>query len=169
MWLIKGIFEALRAATRAVFRKRMTLKYPNVHLETTYAQGGYTYDPKKGVALPGYKGRHILYLDKCTGCQLCAIACEDIARCIEMVKVDVTKPPNKRSIFPQIDYGNCVFCGFCVDACPFYAIFMTSEYELSVTDKRSLIFSPEQLAVPPKKRTENLVDFKVGDRGAHHG
>jgi len=38
----------------------------------------------------------------------------------------------------------------CVDACPFDALFMTNDYELSSYDKPSLKYSPEQLAIPPK-------------------
>lgn len=160
----QGVFEALASAIRAIFRKRMTLRYPEVQLDLS---PGYEYDPKKGVAHPGYKGRHILFLDKCTGCQLCSIACENIAQCIEMVKVDGQWPANKKAIFPQIDYGNCVFCGFCVDACPFYAIYMTDDYELASTDKASLIFDPKQLAVPPKMK-DNLVQVEFDKRGVRH-
>jgi formate hydrogenlyase subunit 6/NADH:ubiquinone oxidoreductase subunit I/intein/homing endonuclease len=90
----------------------MTMRYPDVQTEM---QSYYTYDPKLGVAKPGYKGRHILWLDKCTGCQLCSIACENISQAIEMVKVNRTQPNNKKSIFPQVDYAKCVFCGFCID------------------------------------------------------
>ena len=135
----------MASAFRAFFRQRMTLRYPDVKLDLP---SGYEYDPKQGVGLPGYKGRHILFLDKCTGCQLCSIACENIAQCIEMVPVDGQWPVNRKGIFPQIDFGNCVFCGFCVDACPFYAIYMTDDYELASTDKSSLIFTPTSFPYP---------------------
>ena len=45
---------------------------------------------------------------------------------------------------------NCVFCGLCVDACPFDALYMTNEFELSAYDKMSLKYTPDMLAVPPK-------------------
>jgi len=52
--------------------------------------------PKKGVGIAGLRGRHILFHDKCTGCQLCSIACEGIAEAISMVKVDEHWKQNKK-------------------------------------------------------------------------
>ncbi len=49
---------------------------------------GYQFDPKRGVGIAGSRGRHILFHEKCTGCQLSAITCEDIAEAIEIVKVN---------------------------------------------------------------------------------
>jgi len=53
-------------------------------------------------------------------------------------------------IAANISVHNCVFCGLCVDACPFDALFMTNDYELSAYDKMGLKYTPDMLAVPPK-------------------
>jgi NADH-quinone oxidoreductase subunit I len=145
---IKGVFIATWSGIRHLFRPRMTLRYPEQKLDLEGP--GYQYDAKKGVGLPGFKGRHILYFEKCTGCQLCAIACDGVAVAIDMQKVQKGRPQNKKDIWPAVDYGRCVFCGLCVDACPFDALFMTNEYELSAYDKMSLKYTPDMLAVPPK-------------------
>ncbi len=79
---IKGIFIATWSGLRHLFRPRMTLRYPEQKLDLEGP--GYQYDAKKGVGLPGFKGRHILYFEKCTGCQLCAIACDGVAVAIDM-------------------------------------------------------------------------------------
>ncbi len=103
---MEGVLIAAWAGIRHIFRPRMTLKYPEQKLDLEGP--GYQYDPKKGVGLPGYKGRHILYFDKCTGCQLCAIACDGVAVAIEMQPVPKGKPQNRKEIWPAVDYGRCV-------------------------------------------------------------
>jgi NADH-quinone oxidoreductase subunit I len=164
MSIVVDTFRAFIAGIRQLPKRRMTMRYPDVQTEM---QSYYVYDPKLGVAKPGYKGRHILWLDKCTGCQLCSIACENISQAIEMVKVNRTQPNNKKSIFPQVDYAKCVFCGLCVDACPFYALGMTEDFNLVSTTKKDLVYSPEKLSVPPKV-TRSKVEFKIEKEVAFH-
>jgi formate hydrogenlyase subunit 6/NADH:ubiquinone oxidoreductase subunit I len=84
----------------------MTLRYPEQKLDLEGP--GYRYDAKAGVGLPGFKGRHLLRFEKCTGCQLCAIACDGVAVAIDMQKVTKGKPQNKKDIWPAVDYGRCV-------------------------------------------------------------
>jgi len=84
-----------------------------------------------------------------------------------MVKVPDSQTQNKKSIMPQIDYGKCVFCGLCVDACPFYALYMTNDYELSSFSKEGLIYTPAQLAVKPYVQQDS--EIQITDRGATHG
>jgi NADH-quinone oxidoreductase subunit I len=143
-----AFIRAIESGSKHLLIKRFTFRYPEQKLK--FVGDGYQFDPKRGVGIAGYRGRHILYHDKCTGCQLCSIACEGIAEAIGMVKVDEKWDQNKKSIMPQIDYGKCVFCGLCVDACPFYALSMTNDYELSAFTKEHLIYTPAQLAIKPK-------------------
>ena len=110
---IKGVFIATWTGLRHLFHPRMTLRYPEQKLDLEGP--GYRYDAKQGVGLPGFKGRHLLRFEKCTGCQLCAIACDGVAVAIDMQKVTKGKPHNKKDIWPAVDYGRCVFCGLCVD------------------------------------------------------
>jgi len=98
---------------------------------------------------------------------LCSIACEGVAEAIGMVKVPEEHKHNKKAIMPQIDYGKCVFCGLCVDACPFYALYMTNDYELSSFSKEGLIYTPAQLQVKPYVAQDS--EIIITDRGASHG
>jgi NADH-quinone oxidoreductase subunit I len=43
------------------------------------------YNCHSGIAYPGTKGRYLLIMEKCTGCSLCDIACQNIAEAITMV------------------------------------------------------------------------------------
>lgn len=110
---IKGAWTATWSGIRHTFRPRMTLRYPEQKLD--FQGTGYHFDPKNGVGLPGFKGRHLLKEDKCTGCQLCAIACDGVAVAIEMQTMVRNKPQNKKNFWPAVDYGRCVFCALCVD------------------------------------------------------
>ena len=98
---------------------------------------------------------------------MCSIACEGVAEAIAMVKVPNTWKHNKKAIMPQIDYGKCVFCGLCVDACPFYALYMSNDYELSSFTKEGLIYTPQQLQVKPSVQQD--AEIQIDDRGATHG
>lgn len=103
---LKGVFIATWSGIRHFFRPRMTLRYPEQKLDLEGP--GYRYDPRQAVGLPGFKGRHILHMDKCTGCQLCAIACDGVAVAIDMQHLQKGKPQNKKEIWPAVDYGRCV-------------------------------------------------------------
>ena len=160
-----GIIKALNSGAKHIAVKRFTLRYPEQKLK--FVGDGYQFDPSTGVGIAGYKGRHMLFHDNCTGCQLCSIACEGVAEAIAMVKVPHTWKHNKKAIMPQIDYGKCVFCGLCVDACPFYALYMSNDYELSSFTKEGLIYTPSQLQVKPQVQQDS--ELIIDKRGARHG
>ncbi len=72
-----GIIKALNSGVKHLAVKRFTLRYPEQKLK--FVGDGYQFDPSSGVAIAGLKGRHMLFHDHCTGCQLCSIACEGVA------------------------------------------------------------------------------------------
>jgi len=53
----------------------------------------------------------------------------------------------------EINLARCIFCGYCEIACPFDAITMGHEYELSDYDRTDLIFTKEMLLAEPLERT----------------
>lgn len=81
-----------------IFKHTFTMKYPYQKLLL----------PK------GFRGRHLLYMDKCTGCGICAWICPE--KCISMVPVtnETEYPQNPEKRFPQYWYARCCFCHFCV-------------------------------------------------------
>ena len=45
----------------------------------------------------------------------------------------------------NIDYSRCIFCGYCVEACPTGAITHGHSFELAIYDINSLVYRKEQL------------------------
>ena len=63
------MIKAIESGAKHLIIKRFTLRYPEQKLR--FVGDGYQFDPKRGVGIAGSRGRHILFHDKCTGCQLC--------------------------------------------------------------------------------------------------
>ncbi len=141
---IKGAVGALRAYTtgiRHLVHRPYTLKFP----EQRYA------------VEKGYRGRHLLHLERCTGCGICAWICPE--KCITIV-------PRGERWFPQYFYGRCCFCHFCTDYCPEYALEETVEYDIAEYSRELLVWSPERLAKPPAKKADKYVFSVDTSRGA---
>ena len=80
-----------------------------------------------------------------------------------MIKVisaeDKSLPLQRYASEFYIDITKCVFCGYCVEACPVNALAMTKLYEYSTHDKRTLLFDKARLYDIGSRYIE---DAKVG-------
>lgn len=86
---------------------------------------------------------------KCTGCGICAQNCPSLAIWVESKKDPETKKPVMSEFY--IDFTLCMFCGYCVELCPFGALkVVPEEYEFSTFNKDDLIFDAEMLMAPAK-------------------
>ena len=48
----------------------------------------------------------------------------------------------------EINMLRCIFCGFCVEACPTEALGMTGEYELATYSREAQLYGKERLLEP---------------------
>ncbi len=98
-----GIAKGLLMTLRHLFRRPFTIQYPE---EVRH--------------MPPRARTNLLWFDeRCTGCSTCAQACPD--GCILVA----TSPREDGSLNKdryEIDFRLCMFCGLCVEACPFEAI-----------------------------------------------
>jgi NADH-quinone oxidoreductase subunit I len=82
-------------------------------------------------------------------CGLCEIACP--AYCIHIEPGQNTGKQNQYERWPDvfnIDYAICIFCGNCEEACPEEAIFMSDDCEISMLDRKQMLYTKEQLLTP---------------------
>src|SRR5438093_1410915 len=87
---------------------------------------------------------------RCVACLICEKECPP--QCIYITKSKDKKPDyiGKPQFYPatfDIDVSVCMSCQICVEVCPFDAIKMDTEYELSNADRfGGLLFNKQQLA-----------------------
>ena len=139
------LYKGFSVTLRTMFRKPTTESYPDVPASVQ----------------PRYRGIHVLQrdengLEKCVGCFLCSAACP--ANCIYIEAAENTEASRmsageRYAKVYNIDYSRCIFCGYCVEACPTDAITHGHNIELAPYDINALIYRKEQLLEtwPPSK------------------
>jgi NADH-quinone oxidoreductase subunit I len=82
---------------------------------------------------------------RCVACYMCSTACP--ARCINIVAEESPdKHIEKRPARFEIDLLLCVFCGYCVEACPCDAIRMDTKDAILVGgDRASFVIDRQRL------------------------
>ncbi len=49
--------------------------------------------------------------------------------------------------FFRINFSRCIFCGFCEEACPTYAIQLTPDFEMGEYRRNNLVYEKEDLLI----------------------
>jgi NADH-quinone oxidoreductase subunit I len=138
---LPGLLSGLVITLGHIFKKKVTINYPK---ETR---------PFSNT----FRGLHILNRDeegreKCTACGLCALACP--AEAITMEAAERTKAEEhlykeeKYAAKYEINMLRCIFCGLCEEACPKDAIYLTQTFAPSNVDRKSFIYTKEDLVLP---------------------
>jgi len=103
---------------------------------------------------PAPRARGVIALkeENCTVCMLCSRSCPDW--CIYIEGHKEKRPPRREggrdrtvSILDRfdIDYALCMYCGICVEVCPFDALFWSPEFEYSEPNIASLLHDKVRL------------------------
>ncbi|WP_344877032.1 4Fe-4S binding protein [Nonomuraea antimicrobica] len=127
-----------------MLRKSVTQQYPEV----------------KPALPPRSRGVIALVEENCTSCMLCARECPDWCIYIDSHKETIPAPeggrPRQRNVLDRfaIDFALCMYCGICIEVCPFDALFWSPEFEYAEGDIRNLLHEKDTLAawaqtVPP--------------------
>jgi NADH-quinone oxidoreductase subunit I len=131
--MLWGLFIVFKQA----FKKPITIRYPE--------------EKRKLPTLS--RGRHYLTkwddgLERCVGCELCAVVCPSQAIYVKAAQNDVLNPHSHSERYAsdfQINMLRCIFCGYCEEACPTGAIILGNDYELSGYSRESLIYTKDML------------------------
>jgi NADH-quinone oxidoreductase subunit I len=128
--MILPLLQGLKITFSHLFKKAITLQYPK----------------EMPTIPPGFRGLHTLNVShnkaKCVACYLCPTVCP--AKCIT-VEAGEDANHDKFAAKYEIDMLRCIFCGYCVEACPVDAIRMTDTFELAQYTREDFVFGKERL------------------------
>ncbi|MCX5531917.1 NADH-quinone oxidoreductase subunit I [Streptomyces sp. NBC_00006] len=131
-----GLAKGLAVTLRTMTKKTVTEQYPEHQPELP----------------PRTRGVIGLFEENCTVCMLCARECPDW--CIYIDSHKETVPPaveggreRSRNVLDRfaIDFSLCMYCGICIEVCPFDALFWSPEFEYAETDIRELTHERDKL------------------------
>jgi NADH-quinone oxidoreductase subunit I len=129
--LLKGLFVTLKT----MLSRSVTQQYPHVKPDLP----------------PRTRGVISLKAENCTVCWKCSRECPDWCIYIESHKEthDPASGGQPRSVNIldrfDIDYALCMYCGICVEVCPFDALFWSPEFEYATYDIVELTHEKEKL------------------------
>ena len=132
----QGLVKGLGVTARTMFQPTVTVQYP------------------KEKEAPTTRARGVIALkeENCTACMLCGRECPDW--CIYIEGHKEKRPPRREGGKPRtvnvldrfdIDYALCMYCGICVEVCPFDALFWSPEYEYSEARIADLLHDKDKL------------------------
>ncbi|MGL5858853.1 MAG: NuoI/complex I 23 kDa subunit family protein [Angustibacter sp.] len=142
---VPGLLAGLAVTARTLTRRSQTAEYPDVAPSLP----------------PRSRGVIALLEENCTSCMLCARECPDW--CIYIDSHKETLPATteggrerQRNVLDRfdIDFSLCMYCGICIEVCPFDALHWSPHFEYAELDIRDLLHDKARLGqwmptVPP--------------------
>jgi len=143
--IMPGLIKGLATTARTLTRHAHVEEYPDHRPE-----------------LPARtRGVIALLAENCTSCMLCARECPDWCIYIDAHKESIPAATpggreRQRNVLDRfaIDYSLCMYCGICVEVCPFDALFWSPQFEYAELDIMDLLHEKDRLqawveTVPP--------------------
>jgi NADH-quinone oxidoreductase subunit I len=133
---VKGLLKGLRTTMKVLARKPHTQQYPHVEPDLP--------DRSRGVIA--------LLEENCTSCMLCARECPDWCIVIDSHKETVPATTEggrdrQKNVLDRfdIDFSLCMYCGICIEVCPFDALFWAPDFAYAEGDIRNLLHDKARL------------------------
>ena len=133
-----GLAKGLMVTLKNFLKPSFTTQYPEERLKQH----------------PRFRGEEFVwYEERCTGCAACAKYCP-------LGIIEIVTSPSKTAVEQgdkynidvfDIDIGRCMFCGLCVEACPYDALFMGSGFERGQYQRKDLVISVDELRNSEKR------------------
>jgi NADH-quinone oxidoreductase subunit I len=142
---LPGILKGLATTARTALRPTHTAEYPDVAPDLP----------------PRSRGVIALLEENCTSCMLCARECPDWCIYIDSHKETVPASTEggrerQRNVLDRfaIDFSLCMYCGICIEVCPFDALHWSPQFEYAEVDILDLLHEKDRLGtwmptVPP--------------------
>ena len=142
---LPGILKGLVTTARTALRPTHTAEYPDVAPDLP----------------PRSRGVIALLEENCTSCMLCARECPDWCIYIDSHKETIPATTEggrdrQRNVLDRfaIDFSLCMYCGICIEVCPFDALHWSPQFEYAEVDILDLLHEKDRLGgwmatVPP--------------------
>ncbi|MEW6033478.1 MAG: NADH-quinone oxidoreductase subunit I [Chloroflexota bacterium] len=129
-----GILKGMTVTMKNLLGRAITTSYPEGRLVISRRSRG---------------NEFVWYPKRCTGCATCAKACPQ-------GNIEIVTGRGNNNFYEvekfEVDTGRCMFCGLCVESCPYDALYMGYRYELARYRREELVLGKEELIETPERQ-----------------